>query len=176
MNDTMKFTEDIMLSYLDGELSDEDVLLFRKELNENKKYAIRFKKFEELHKSLLNNPLLSPTATFVDSVMESVTKLRARELKFFNRSRLFVISIMVLIIATSLYYFGVQFYPTVGGMISDQVTLKGFTLSLQPAQEFFSSTVIFKVVLYVNGLICLLLLDRAVLKPYFARRKQRYSM
>jgi len=172
----MKFTEDIMLSYLDGELADEEVLQFKKKLSENKKFADRFARFETMHKSLLDNPLASPSANFVDRVMESVAVVRAREMKFFNRSRLFVISIIVLIVATSLYYFAVQFYPTIGGAIADQITLKSFTLNLQPAQEFFSSTLIYKVVLYVNGLICLLLLDRAVLKPYFTRRKQRYSM
>jgi glucan phosphoethanolaminetransferase (alkaline phosphatase superfamily) len=172
----MKFTEDIMLSYLDGELTDEEVLQFKNELKKNKVFADRFSKFETIHNSLLDNPLASPTDYFVDRVMESIAVFRAKEMKFFNRSRLFVLGVIIMIVATSLYYFAVQFYPSFGGAISDQITLKSFTLNLQPAQEFLSSTLIYKIVLYVNGLICLLLLDRAVLKPYFMRRKQRYSM
>jgi hypothetical protein len=172
----MKFTEDLMLSYLDGELAQEEAAQFKKELSHNKAFFDRFTKFEAMHKSLLSNPLSSPSAGFVDKVMGSVAMVKAKDLKFFNRSRLFVLSIITLIVATSLYYFAIQFYPTIGGAISDQVTLKDFTLNLQPAQELLSSTVIYKVVLYVNGLICLLLLDQAILKPYFTRRKQRYSM
>ena len=172
----MKFTEDIMLSYLDGELTEVEVKQFTNELGQNKEFFDRFIKFEAMHKSLLNDPMSSPSTGFVDRVMASVAMVKVKEMKFFNRSRLFVVSVIILIVATSLYYFAIQFYPTIGGVIADQVTLRDFTLNLQPAQELLSSTVIFKVVLYVNGLICLLLLDQAILKPYFTRRKQRYSM
>ena len=176
MLNKMKYTEEIIIKYLDGELTPQEAHAFKEELKIDKSFAHLYERHAGLHKSLSTNMLSSPSPNFAHEVMQSVASLNIRESKFFNKTRLYVILLIVIAVATTLYYISSQFYPAIGGAIANEITLKEFTLNLQPAQKLLSSDLLFKIVFYVNGLICLLLLDRAVLKPYFARRRERYAM
>lgn len=176
MIDKMKFTEELIIRYMDGELSEEEIQSFEAEVKLDKSFAELYERHAAIHNSLLTNKVSSPSAGFTNRVMQSVTSLTFSDSKFFNRTRLFVVLLSAIALATTIYYISSQFYPSIGGAISNEITLKEFTLNLQPAQQLLSSDILFKVVFYVNGLVILLLLDRAILKPYFTRRRQRYSM
>lgn len=176
MDRNMKFTEDIIFKYLDGELSADEKVLFDKELKLDEVFAELFEHHRTIHLTLSKEQLVSPTQNFAAEVMSSVRVSNITESKFFNKMRLLILSLIVVVVATTLYYLSMKFYPTLGLTISNEINLKDVTLNLQPAQQLLNSDILFKVVFYVNGLISLLLLDRAILKPYFARRKQRFSM
>jgi len=172
----MKFTQEIILRYIDGDLNKDESRKIKEELMQNKKLASAIKQQQLLHNTLLKNPLYSPSSGFSNRVMDAVYSSRIQEAGFFNKGRLFVVVLVSLAVLTTAYYFAVQFYPSLGSADGIEISLKNFSLDLQPIQNILSSTLIFKVVLYVNGFISLLLLDRAILKPYFARRKQRFSI
>jgi len=172
----MKFTEETIFKYLDGELTDQEIHLFNNELENNKPFTKLFEQIKSIDASLKDNQLASPSAQFAEKIMATVNLVNIKEARFFNGTRILSLSLILIVIAASLYYFAIHFYPSLGATISDQITLKGFTINLQPANQLLNSTVLFKIVLYVNGIISLLLLDRAILNPYFSRRKQRYSI
>ena len=176
MNKKMKFTEEIIIKYIDGELSDIEENAFKTELAINKSFAELYERHTAIDNSLSNTKVLSPSSSFTSRVMTSVGYLTFSTNKFFNRTRLYVLLLIVIALATTIYYLSAQFYPTMGNEISNELTMQDFTLNLQPAQQLLDSALLFKIVFYVNGLVCLLLLDRAILKPYFERRKQRYSI
>ena len=176
MFEKMKFTEETIIKYIDGQLSDTEIHTFETELKIDKSFADLYEQHVVIHTTLLSNKVSSPSADFTERVMKSVASLNFSDSKFFNRPRLYGLVLAVIALATTLYYISSQFYPSIGGALSNEITLKDFTVDLQPAQQLLSSDILFKVVFYVNGLVILLLLDRAVLKPYFTRRKQRYSM
>ena len=172
----MKFTEETIIRYMDGELSTDEIRAFDTKLKIDKAFADLYERHNAIHNSLLSSKVSSPSAEFANRVMQSVASLNFSDSKFFNKTRLFVLILSVIALATTLYYISSQFYPAIGGALSNEITMQDFTLDLQPAQQLLSSDILFKVVFYVNGLVILLLLDRAILKPYFTRRKQRYSM
>ena len=172
----MKFTEENIIRYLDGELSSAERQLVEDEIKINSSFSELLKHHDTIHSTLNEGTLKSPSQNFLSEVMSSVRTSSFAESKFFNRTRIIVLSIIFVAVATSLYYLSMKFYPTLGGTLSNEINLKDVTLNLQPAQKILDSDILFKVVFYVNGLVSLLLLDRAILKPYFARRKQRYSM
>ena len=174
--DKMKFTEETIIKYIDRELSEAEIRAFETELKIDKSFADLYEQHVVIHNTLLSNKVSSPSPNFTDRVMKSVASISFSDSKFFNKSRLYGLVLAVIALATTLYYISAQFYPSIGGALSNEITLKDFTVDLQPAQQLLSSDILFKVVFYVNGLVILLLLDRAVLKPYFTRRKQRYSM
>jgi len=172
----MKFTEEIILKYIDGDLNETESRQINAELKQNKELATTIKQQQILHDSLLERTLVSPSQGFASRVMNDVSATRIQEPGFFNKGRLLVIILVSLAVFTTAYYFAVQFYPSLAGAVNGDISIKNLTVDIRPLQKILSSTLIFKVVLYVNGFISLLLLDRAVLKPYFARRKQRFSM
>ena len=171
----MKFTEETILNYLDGQLPSEEEKDFLNALEVDKDLKKLYKHHKQIHQALEQDQLKSPSVGFVDRVMDSVYSLHATRTKFFNRSRLFVIALVGIILITTVYYLSAKFYPGIGDALAPEVTLRDFTVNLNPARNILDSDSLFKVVFYVNGVIGLLLLDRAVLKPYFARRRERYS-
>jgi len=172
----MKFTEETILDYLDGKLSSEDEKVFLTRCQSDKEFNTLYKHHKQLHFALEHEKLRSPSAGFAERVMDSVYQLQTARSRFFNRSRLFVITLVGIILVTTAYYLSTQFYPGIGGAIAPQLTLREFTVDLNPARNFLDSDTLFKLVFYVNGIIGLLLVDRAILKPYFARRRDRYSI
>lgn len=172
----MKLNEETILKYLDGHLSQEEEEVFVETIKTDVEMSKLFLHHKQIHESLADEELKSPSAGFADRVMETVYQFQANRSKFFNRSRLIVIGLIGLILLTTVYYFSMKFYPTLGGAVASELTLRQFTFDLNPARNFLDSDSLFKIVFYVNGAVCLLLFDRAVLKPFFARRRERYSI
>jgi hypothetical protein len=172
----MKLNEETILKYLDGLLNNEEEKAFNEAIAKDEELNRLFLHHKQIHESLAKEELQSPSIGFADRVMDAVYHLHANRTKFFNRSRLIVIGLIGLILITTAYYLSMKFYPTLGGAVASELTLKQFTFDLNPARNFLDSNSLFKIVFYVNGVVCLLLLDRAVLKPFFARRRERYSM
>ena len=172
----MKLNEEIILNYLDGHLNSEEEKALLAKMETDTELRKLFEHHREIHESLKLEQLKSPSAGFADRVMTAVYELHTTRTKFFNRSRLFVISLIGVILITTIYYLSIQFYPTLGNSVANDITMRELTVDLNPAKTFLNSELLFKIVFYVNGVIGLFLLDRAVLKPYFARRRERYSM
>ena len=172
----MKLNEETILNYLDGHLNEKEEKAFLEAMETDKELKKLFMHHEHIHHSLEQEELQSPSPGFADRVMDAVYQLHATRTRFFNRSRLFVIGLIGIILITTVYYLSVQFYPTLGSTVANDITIRDFTVDLNPAKTFLNSDVLFKVVFYINGLVGLFLLDRAVLKPFFARRRERYSM
>ena len=172
----MKLTEDIILQYLDGELSANEKIAFEEALAKDPDITRSFNYYKLMQESMSKQSLSSPSDDFADKVMNSIIPYKKVEPSFFNRTQIVALVLILLAVSTSIYYFTAHFYPTPGTLLTDQITLKNFTINLQPVQKILSSDLIFKMILYVNGFISLLLFDRAVLKPYFTKRRKHYSM
>ncbi len=172
----MKITEETIFNYLDHQLSAEEVELFEKEIHDDQFLSNKFKQLKLAHESLSVQKISSAPAGFAERVMNSITEIEASSGKFFNKNRIFVLILIGLVVLSTLYYLSIQFYPGIGNMVTNQVTLQKITVDLNPTRKILDSGMLFKFVFYVNGVIGLLLLERALLKPYFERRKQRYSM
>jgi hypothetical protein len=172
----MKLNEETILNYLDGHLNEQEEKAFMEAVEADKEIKKLFMHHKEIHTSLEQEELHSPSAGFADRVMDAVYQLHATRTKFFNRSRLFVIGLIGIILITTVYYLSIKFYPSLGSSVANDITIREFTVDLNPAKTFLDSDVLFKVVFYINGIVSLFLLDRAVLKPFFARRRERYSM
>ena len=172
----MKLAEETILNYLDGRLDEKERQEFLRTMESDQELKALFEHYRDIHSTLEEEQLPSPSPGFADRVMETVYQLQAARTRFFNRNRLFVIGLIGIILITSAYYLSIQFYPTLGSSVANDITMREFTVDLNPAKTFLNSDVLFKIVFYVNGVIGLFLFDRAVLKPYFTRRRERYSM
>ena len=172
----MEFTEDIILRYLDKKLSKGQEEEFLAAMNADNELADLVEHHRSIHQALLVESLAKPSPGFTERVMQSVVALDNARSRFFNQSRIFVICLISIVVLTTLYYFSTQFYPSLGGAIAEELTIRQFTVDLTSTRRILDSDSLFKIVFYVNGVIGLLLLDRAILKPYFARRRERYSI
>ena len=172
----MSITDEQLLDYLDGNLNDSESALIDKAVQEDIQLQTRLEQLKFVDSSLASMPAEHPSSNFVSQVMNSVFRGSEEPESFFNRSRYFVLGLIGLALIGTLYFFAIKFYPDLSGIVADEVTIQDKTVDLSPANQILNTDLIFKLVFYVNGIVGLLLFERAILKPYFMRRKQRFSM
>jgi hypothetical protein len=172
----MSITDEQLLDYINGDLSDTQVEQIRQIINLNTEVKDRYETLKISESKLGELLIQSPSSNFVSRVMSSVLEGAEAHEKFFNRSRYFVIALIGLALIGTIYFFTIQFYPTLSGLFVEELTISDKTVDLSPAKQLLDTDLIFKLVFYVNGIVGLLLFERAILKPYFMRRKQRFAM
>lgn len=172
----MSITDEQLLDYINGDLNDTQAEQIRQIIKLNTDVKDRFETLKKSESTLGELMIQSPSRNFVSRVMSSVLEGAGAHEKFFNRRRYFVISLIGLALIGTIYFFTIQFYPTLSGLFVEQVIISDKTVDLSPANELLDTDLIFKLVFYVNGIVGLLLFERAILKPYFMRRKQRFAM
>ena len=121
-------------------------------------------------------PLLKkhkPSEELANKVMASIDKPETVSSKFFNRNRLISLALMAILFITASYYLAANLMPSFSGFVpADPITVQERTLDLTPALDILGNDMLFKIVLYVNGIICLFLFERAILRPLFMKRKE----
>ena len=169
-------TDEKILDYIDGNLSNDERRSIKLLLEENEELRERYNLLLEVHESLKKVEVKSPPSNFVSLVMQSVLNQGAEDSKFFSKSRIIVLSILLFAFIGTLYFLAINYMPSAENLVADEVTIRDRTMNLSPIANFLSSDTLFKIVFYVNGFVCLFLFERAILKPYFMRRKQRLSI
>lgn len=169
-------TDEKILDYIDENLSDKERESIEMMISENEELRVRYQLLKDVDKSLRSEKLASPPSNFVSQVMQSVLNPNTEQGKFFGKTRLIVLSILVFAFLGTLYFLAIKFMPSTENLITDQVTIRDKTMNISPISNFLSSDLLFKTVFYINGFVCLFLFERAILKPFFNRRKQRFSM
>lgn len=172
----MQISNDTILEYIDGKLSGDERIVIEQLIIADPDFKKRFEAFKTVDSTLKLDKLQSPSSNFVIQVMKTILHPSLKQDRFFNKTRYFVLGLIVVAFLGTIYFLAINFYPTLSGIVADQVTISNQTVDLKPANKFLSNDIIFKMVFYINGIVCLLLFERAFLKPLFQRRKQRFSM
>ncbi len=172
----MKISNDTILAYIDGKLSGDERIEIEQLIKADPDFKRRFDALNIVDSTIKLGKLQSPSSNFVSQVMKAILNPALEQDRFFNKTRYFVLGLIVVAFLGTIYFLAINFYPSLSGIVADQVTISNQTVDLKPANEFLSNDFIFKIVFYVNGIVCLLLFERAFLKPFFTRRKQRFSM
>ena len=59
--------------------------------------------------------------------------------------------------------------------ITNAIPIETESINLKPYLDVFTASFIFKIFLFFDLILGILILDRAVLKPYFSRKHQSYT-
>jgi len=163
----MKISEEILLDYIDGNLSDDEAKQVKIILDESRKWQEIFVELKELDKLLKTTKLKSPSQEFAGKVMMSIENTGLS----IKRNGLFVLILSFLTIIAASYY-----------MSGSAIQLTGFDTDLisQQVKEYLPTNylpqsinmkVINSTLLCGLSIFSLLVLDKAVLQPYFKNRR-----
>ena len=169
-------TDEKILDFIDGKLSGEERNSFQLLIEGNEEIAARYRLLKDVDRTLKEEKLKSPPSNFTSLVMQAILNPKLEHGKFFGKTRLIVLGILVFVFLGTLYFLAIKYMPNTNNIIGDQVTIRDTTMNISPVSNFLSSDLLFKIVFYINGFVCLFLFERAILKPFFMRRKQRLSM
>ena len=163
--------DDIILDYIDGTLDMIQRESFEKSLKENSDLRERFEEIRLVHSKLRNQSLLNPSPDFTSIIMTKLDQHPSRAgLSLMNGVLLLIGIFVVLSIALVLLSKGV-FDESTSFDLNNIGLVNQYIKQNLPSIPVNGKLIVNMIVLLNLGL-AFIVLDRAILKPFFTKRMQ----
>ena len=172
MSKVSESVAEMLLDYLDGNLTNADKEKVEKNLKEIPAWRVRYEELRSANSLLAEVKLEEPSKNFTASVMSN--------LNLYQAPRSFSLWNSVLLLAGVLVAVGITTVLLAGGLYDNSNTSidlnqieipKQVIKTTLPSFEFSGKTIV-NIIIILNLVIAWIVLDRAILKPYFQRRMQ----
>ena len=172
MRKVTESVEEMLLDYLDGNLAKADKEKVEKNLQEVPAWRARYEELRSLNSVLADSIIEQPSKNFTASVMS--------KLNLYQAPRGFSLWNSVLVLAGVLVAVGITTVLLAGGLYDNSNTSidlnqieipKQIIKTTLPSFEL-SSKILVNIIIILNLAIAWIVLDRAILKPFFQRRMQ----
>jgi hypothetical protein len=162
-------SDDMLLDFLDGKLSVEQQTSVKEALRQDSNLRERLEQLTVVHEALKFNKADQPSKNFTASVMNGLDSYRAPQ-GVSIKNGLFLLAgiVVVLSIAVILLSAGVFDQTTTVDLNNVSVAQRFLKQSLPSIS--IDGKVLVNTIILLNIVIAFLVLDRAVLKPFFQRR------
>ena len=162
--------DDRLVDYLDGKLSDDEKRTIENLVSADADVRQRLSDLQETESALRHMPLEYPAKNFTDAVMSRLDDYPARATFSLRNSILLLLGVVFSIgIGAWLLAMGVfDQTQTTFQFVQLPLAEKYIRDSLPPVT--INGKLLLNIVLIVNLALALLILDRAILKPFFQRR------
>lgn len=164
--------DDTLLDYLDGNLSTADQNKIEKGLDENPNWRARLEELRLAHAVLAETQIQQPSKNFTASVMGRLNQYQApRGFSLWN-SILLLAGVLVAIGITTVLLAGGMYDNSTTSIDLNQIEIPKEFINTQLPSFKFSGKIIVNIIIILNLGIAWIVLDRAILRPYFQRRMQ----
>ncbi|HEY0744488.1 MAG TPA: hypothetical protein VGD40_23640 [Chryseosolibacter sp.] len=164
-------SDDMLLDFLDGKLTNEQQAAVSESLRQDSALRERLEQLRFVHEAMIPAYLETPSKNFTASVMGKLDQQPApRGLSIRNGLFLLAGIVMVLTIAVVLLSSGVFDQTTTVNLNNNELTQRFIKQSL-PAFSI-DGKVLVNAIILLNIVVAFLVLDRAILKPFFQRRME----
>jgi hypothetical protein len=164
-------SDDMLLDFLDGKLSTHQHAIVKDALQTNNDLQKRFEELKLVHEVLRGTTLETPSRNFTTTVMANLNQAPShRGVSIKNSLFLLAGIIVVMSIAVTLLSAGV-FDQTTTVNLNEMTVMQKFIKQTLPSFSIDGKILVNAIVL-LNIVIAFLVLDRAVLKPFFQRRME----
>jgi hypothetical protein len=172
MKQVSQVVDDMLLDYLDGNLSNADKEKIEKGLRENQTWQARYEELRRINFVLAQTAIEQPSKNFTATVMSRLHHYQApRGFSLWN-SILLLAGVLVAIGITTILLAGGIYDNSTTSIDLNQIQIpKEFVKTPLPSFEF-SGKMVVNIIIILNLGIAWIVLDRAILKPFFRRRMQ----
>ena len=163
--------DDKLLRYIDGELNANEKQALDEELKHNEALRTRLNQLQTMNQSLRNSKLEHPSRNFTQLVMSKLDQYPMHSSSFSIRNGILLLAgVLVAIgIASVLVSSGV-FDSATATIDLNQVNLPKKYIERTLPSIPFNGKLIVNIIILLNLGLAWLVLDRAILKPFFQRR------
>jgi anti-sigma factor RsiW len=173
MNRLTQAQEDILLDYLDGNIAGTEKARLEDELRVNALLRSRLDELRSVHTIFQHTTLEQPTRDFTDRVMQKLDTAPApTPSRWSIRNAIFLlIGVLTAIGAASLLIASGVFDGTTSISLDDSALPQTIIKQNLPALTLHGKLIV-NIIIMLNIIVGWILLDRAILRPYFQRRMQ----
>lgn len=173
MNRLTQAQEDILLDYLDGNLTGTEKINLEEELRVNALLKIRLDELRSVHAIFQHITLEQPARDFTERVMQKLDTTPASTTSRWSiRNAIFLlVGVLTAIGAASLLIASGVFDGTTSISLDDATLPQKIIQQELPAITLHGKLIV-NIIIMLNIIVGWILLDRTILRPYFQRRMQ----
>ncbi|HEX6227175.1 MAG TPA: hypothetical protein VFZ52_22305 [Chryseolinea sp.] len=172
MKEISQSLDDMLSDYLEGNLTKADNEKIERGLKENRAWQVRYEELKRVHSLLAQTAIEHPSKNFTASVMSKLSQYQAPRDFPLRNSILLLMGVLVAIGITTFLLAGGAYDNSNTSIDLNQLAIpKNITKTPLPSFEFSGKTIVNGVII-LNLAIAWILLDRAILKPFFQKRIQ----
>jgi hypothetical protein len=163
--------EELLLRFLDGELSEEEMKLVKNQIDHSPELQNRYTELKSVHDFLSRKIQLDePSKLFTQTVMNGLDRNPELANHSYKNGIYLLAGILIASgLAIMLLLNGV-FTETTSSLVIDATSLQNKWMTLPTLAIPFNVKIIINGIIFLNLGIALILFDRTVLKPYFHKR------
>ena len=166
-------TDDRLLEYIDGTLSPADREKLEQEISSSEKLSARLEELQTLVVSIKNVQLEHPSKNFTQRVMDHLDQYPLPSGLSIKNSIFLLVGVMIAVgIGTFLLASGI--FDTTSSINLNELGLPTKYIETPLPSIPFNGKLVVNIIILLNIALALIVLDRAILKPWFERRSQMH--
>lgn len=174
MNKLSQAQEEKLFDYMDGTLNATEKELFEQEIKSSPALQVRLEEFNNLDSNLRTIKIEQPSKNFTLQVMGKLDQYPIRSSNLLSRNGIILlIGVLLAVGISSLLLAGGVFDNTSSFDLNQTILPNKYIQQSLPTISFNGKMVV-NVIILLNLALAFLVLDRAILKPWFERRTRMH--
>jgi hypothetical protein len=163
--------EELLLRFLDGELSEEEVKLVKNQIDQSPELQNRYIELKTVHSFLSRKIQLDePPKLFTQTVMNGLDRNPELSNNSYKNGIYLLAGILIASALAIMLLLNGVFTETTSSLVIDATSIQNKWMTLPTLSIPFNVKIIINGIIFLNLGIALILFDRTVLKPYFQKR------
>jgi predicted anti-sigma-YlaC factor YlaD len=172
MEKVSQSVEEMLLDYLDGNLTNTDKEKIEKSLQENPSWRARYQELQLVNSILSETKIEQPSKNFTPLVMNRLDQYHAPHGFSVWNSILLLAGVLIAIGITTVLLTEGMYDSSTTNIDLNQIQIPKELINTQLPSFEFSGKIVVNIIIILNLAIAWIVLDRAILKPFFQRRMQ----
>ena len=172
-------TDTDLFRIIDGDLSSKEEEKLMTIIESDHELTSRLAYLRSLSENLREIELDFPSPEFGERVMENLHSIKYKIVSksIFDSKKWITLATILGGVFVGIYILALGFVDIelFSGISTEAIPVPPKTINLKPIMDMFTASLFFKIFLFIDLILGILILDKAVLKPYFNRRQKSYS-
>jgi len=171
-------TEQQLFNLIDGKCSTDESRKIKDSIDSSPELKAKYQEFLYMHQTMTSHNIVKTPSGFLDNVMAGLESRKFSVDGLFdsiNKLGLKFIVLMAIIMIVSIYFVTNEVIVlNFTALIENATFVKDYNLDIIPVDTLFNDKLILNGLLFSGLMVTLLLFDKAVLKPWFAKRNASF--
>ena len=175
MNTLSQAQEEKLLEYIDGTLSSTEKELFEHAIKASPALQARFEEMNRLDSSLRSIKLEQPSKNFTQQVMSKLDQYPIRSSNLLSRNGIFLLIGVLLAVGIGSLLVSAGVFDGTSSIDLNETIIPNKYIQQSLPTISFNGKVVVNIIILLNLALAFLVLDRAILKPWFERRSRMHA-
>lgn len=167
--------EEKLLEYIDGTLNVTEKELFEQALKNSPALQARFEELNHLDSSLRTIKLEQPSKNFTQQVMSKLDQYPIRSSNLLSRNGIFLLIGVLMAVAIGSLLLSAGVFDGTSSIDLNQTIIPNKYIQQSLPTISFNGKLVVNIIILLNLALAFLVLDRAILKPWFERRSRMHA-